>query len=265
MTIGYAPVSFKSLNNPVMFNPVGQECTKLYGVVSVILLEKRIKEFFDKAAKRLRKTFIYLGESNLCMEKADKDINIAGATRLLINFREEHISASLCKGKAILSTKIIDWGANHVIYALQDLLKIDFNKATILSNKLNLNVNCQDNDFYVLNDGDKLAEYNMKAVNKRVANTFDYLSQNIKKAIDSFKLDTSVPVYITGSDVCEIRGVKELLNNALGGEMLQTLTPKLINFDNTSNYPLVSCVEWIDNETSSSFNFFKINKWRVRR
>jgi cell division ATPase FtsA len=262
--IGHTPISFKSLNNPVMFNPIGEECTKLYGTISVVLLDKRIKEFFDTSAKSLKKNFVYAGESNVAIEKADKDINLPGAVRLLINFREEHISINLCKGKAILTTKYVDWGANHAIYALQDLLKIDFSKAKSLINKLNLNTNCVDTDFYVLNDGQNLAEYNMKAINKRVIDTLDYLAENIKKEIDSFKLENRVPVYITGNRFCEIRGVKEILNNALGGEMLEVLIPKNINYDNSNDYPLVSYLEKIYNDTTISFNFLQKSKGRVK-
>lgn len=262
--IGHTPISFKSLNNPVMFNPIGEECTKLYGTISVVLLDKRIKEFFDTSAKSLKKNFIYAGESNLSIEKADKDINLPGAVRLLLNFREEHISINLCKGKAILATKYVDWGANYAIYAIQDLLKIKFPQAKQLANKLNLNVNCQDSDFYVLNDGQNLAEYNMKAINKRVIDTLDFLAENIKKEIASFKLENRLPVYITGSKFCEIRGVKEILNNAIGGEMLETLVPKSINFDSANDYPLVGYLEKIYTDTTLSFNFLQKSKGRIK-
>lgn len=253
--ITHTPISFRSLNNPVMYNPIGEECSKLYGAISVVALEKRIKEFFDTAAKSLKKIFIYAGESNVSIEKADKDINILGTVRLLINLRDEHISINLCKGKAILAARIVDWGANHIIYAVQDLLKIDYTKASRLLSKLNLNVACNDSDAYVLNDGQNLAEYSMKAINQRVIDTLNYIADSIKKEINSLKLENPIPVYLTGNEICAYRGVKEIINNAIGGEMLEILTPTRINYDTASDYPLVSYLEKLYADTSFKFSF----------
>lgn len=263
IVIDYTPISFKSINNPIMLNPIGEECSKLYGTVSVICLEKRIKEFFDTSAKSLKKTFLYVGESNVSIEKADKDINLPGAVRLLINIREEHTSINLCKGKAVLTTKYVDWGANHIVYALQDLLKIGYLQAKSLLFKLNLNVNCIDTDVYILNDGDTLAEYNMKAINKRVVDTLNYIADNIKSEIIALKLENSLPIYVTGSDVCKVRGVKEIFNNALGGEMLTILEPKRINYELAGDYPLVSQLEKIQTNTSSSIGFYQNTSGRI--
>ena len=254
--ISHAPVSFRSLNHLVMFNPIGEECSRLYGTISVVALEKSIKEFFDTAAKSLRKTFIYAGESNSAIEKADKDLNLPGNARILVNVRKEHISINLCKGKAIIASKFVEWGGNHIIYSLQDLLKINFASARAMMLKLNLNVNCLDADVYVYNDGEYLAEYGMKAVNKRVIDTLDYIAEQIRAAIASFRLDAPIPVYVTGHDVCRVRGVKERLLSAIGGEML-ILVSEQINFDSPSDYPIAGLIEKIHRETGFDINLIK--------
>lgn len=241
--ISRTPIFFRTINYPVLYNPIGQNCDKLYGRISCAALEKSIKEFFDTSAKSLKKRFIYAGESNVSVEKLDKDLNIPGGIRLFINIREENLSVNLCKGKGIIVSKNIDWGANHIYYVLQDLLKIKFSLAKKMASKLNLNINCSENDVYVLNDGENLMELNMKAINDRIKDTLIFISDNIKNAVNSFNIEGAMPIYITGSEICQIRGFKEIMSNAIGGELVEILKPEYTNYDNLEDYPLVAELE----------------------
>lgn len=259
----YTPITFKSLNYPVMFNPIGQSCDKLYGKIACVSMEKRSKEFFDAVAKSLKKSFTYAGESNAVIDKLDRDLNIPGAIRLLVNIRDELISVCLCKGKAIVASQTVEWGANHVYYALQDLLKIKLPLAKNLAKKLNLNVNCAADDIYVINDGDNLLEYNMKAINDRVAETLVFIADSVKKAISSFKIEGALPIYITGSDVCMIRGVKEIFTNGIGGEMIDILSTDRVNYDTAKDYVLIAQLEKILNEKSKAYGSFLTKLWRI--
>jgi cell division ATPase FtsA len=255
--INYTPISFKSLNYPIMFNPVGQSCDKLYGKISCICLDKKIKEFFDTASKSLKKSFAYVGESNALIEKLDKDLQIPSGLRLVVNMRQEQISVNLCKGKAIIASNTIEWGANHIYYALQDLLDIKLPMAKRLVEKLDLNVKCDSNDTYILNDGKDLYEFNMQAINKRVIETLSFIADNIKKIVKSFKIEGSLPVYITGNDVCMVRGAREIINNAIDGEMIDTVLPNRADYVTADDYILVAQLENILNtaETNDYWKF----------
>lgn len=251
--VRHVPVSFRSLDNPVMHNPIGQACDKLYASVSCSCVHKLVKEFFDNVAKRLKKTFVYWGESDEAIRNLDQELKMPGKSRLLINLRQEHFSVNLCKGGGIIASGCAEWGANHVIYAIMDLLKCEKPLASRLAHKLNLNVDCDADDVYAVFDGENLMEFNMKAINDRVKDTLSYMSGKIKGIAGKLTLESSLPVYLTGSGICEVRGAADCLTGALRCENAAVLRADYAGFLGAENYIIAAGAKRLEEEKVSIF------------
>ncbi|MFA6867076.1 MAG: hypothetical protein WCR54_06120 [Clostridia bacterium] len=243
--IDCVPVKFKTINDPVLENPIGQSCERLYGQVATISLDTKIKEFYDNVAKNVNKKFVYVCENSAIAYLLDESLKLTSKLRCLVTVREEYSSVSLVSGKAILSSKNINWGALHIIRVIQDLLQVNEEVATKLSKKLNLNVICHEANQYVLNYKNNVYKFSMKEVNDRVIQTLEYIFGQIAKlSAEYFKEENNnIPIYLTGHDICQIKGVAEILSASMDSTMAITINPNLLEFNTQSDYPLVGVIE----------------------
>lgn len=263
--IDHKPIRFRTINEPNTDNPIGQECERLYGEIVTVGLDVRVKEFFDNLAKSIKKEFIYTGEGMSSAYLLDNKLKVNSRLRCIICMRQEHISVCLVNGKAIISSRTVDWGAKHILKSIQDLLNINPDMAEQLLNKINLNVAASADNQYIINYNGRTMFFDMKQVNDRVIQTFEYIfSLTAKEAADYFKDDNyNIPIYLTGDDICGIKGVAEILSANVETTMAMVISSDYQEYTTEGDYCLTGLIEEIiDNITKNSIsvkasNFFR--------
>ncbi|MDY4654717.1 MAG: hypothetical protein SO386_00565 [Eubacteriales bacterium] len=231
------PIIYKTLSNPYINNPIGQKADRLKLIASIEYLRLGIKELFDTSAKRLGKIFEYTSFGAEIAAKAEKTAHLP--ERIIITLADGNIDVALCNGGVPVKGCSDMLGAKHVCYSLAEELGVDDATAEEIANGMNLNLNFTDRDFYYVG-GEK---YSVSKVNSCVAEAFIYLAGEVKKYIDEMCEDeTPPPVFLTGSSLCSVRGVKDVFEDETGCE-ITILDSETLNLTGCGNYVAAAVCE----------------------
>lgn len=220
-------------------NPLGQEADKLEAITSTVGVLYRIKEFFDDVAIKLGIKIKLYSAALLAADKLQRDLDTNNSPRIILYVYSEAIDVCYCEMNAIIAQKTIDWGANHYVSALVDLLKIEPREARELLRHVNLNIS--DSENYYINNMQKRT-INAAYVNKALKDITFEIACDIKKAIKLLIGDNVLPTYAVGSPIIEIRGIKRIIDKVLESDII-VLEPELLNWNGTADYAIVAYLE----------------------
>lgn len=244
------PLYYKSFNAPYMVDPVGQVAERLYVTASCGYLESRIKELFDNCAKKLKKEFVLNSYAMLAAKRLDHDF-LKGVRRAVILFTEGYLDVALCEGSVPVEVRSIAWGESSVRDALAQLLSCDKETRDLVFKRVNLNLAFEDGDRYRIVG----KEYSVKEVNSLVIEAIEYFAREVKKMLADLPKE-DVVVYLTGCDLCENRGVKELFEDELGKDVYVAIG-KEPNIEGCKNYILSAYAVGTDNGNDKSKGLFQ--------
>ncbi len=230
------PIAYNTLSNPYIDNPVGQKADRLKLIASIEYLRLGIKELFDTSAKRLGKIFEYTSFGAEIAAKADKTVHLS--ERIIITLSDGNIDVALCNGGVPVKGCSDLLGAKHVCYSLAEEMGVDDATAEEIANGMDLNLNFTDDDFYYFG-GEK---YSVAKVNTYVAEAFIYLAGEVKKYIDEICEEETPPVFLTGSSLCSVRGVKDIFEDETGCE-ITVLYSETLNLTGCGNYVAAAVCE----------------------
>ena len=233
---GYAvveklPLFYKTFNAPYMTDPVGQTADRLYVTASIGYLEARVKELFDNCEKKLKKEFVLNSCAMLAAKRLDHDF-LKGVRRVLVLFTEGYVDVALCEGSVPVEVRTIPWGESSVRDALTELLSCDAETRDLILRRVNLNLAFEEGDRYRIVG----KEYPVKDINSLVIEAVEYFAKEVKKLLADMPADDAV-FYLTGCDLCENRGVKELFEDELGKDVFVAVS-KEPNLEGSKNYIL---------------------------
>lgn len=240
------PIYFKSFYNPIMYDPVGEKTDALYVTASVGYMKPSVKELFDNCAKRCAKTFEYCSYPAAVAYNADG--TLPEGEKIFVIFGRGHTDVALCRGKSPVAVKSCLYGYNDVIYSVTDLLNCtdDFADGLISQSNLNLAFT-QESKYSFLGN-----LFPVKEVNTRIIETLLYIASVINETVNVFSGEKEIPVYLTGSDICSIRGVKEIFEDQTGRE-IEVLDSEEANFEGCKNYALAGLCDKINRSFKPGF------------
>lgn len=246
------PIYYKCFNNPYMTDPVGQLTDRLYVTASCGYLLSDVKELFDNCAKKIKKEFIVDSFALLAAKRLDYDY-LKNVRRIVILFTEGHTEIALCEGAVPVDAKTIPWGESTVLTAITELLGCEKQQAEKLLSRINLNIAYNEDDQYHV-EGET---YSVKEVNSLAVEAVDYYAKEVKKMLSTLVKDDGV-FFLTGSDFCLNRGVKELFEDQLGKDVF-VATSSEPNLEGCANYVLSAyAIKYIPNDNKSEGLFQKI-------
>lgn len=242
------PLFFKTISDPVVDNPIGQKSDRLKVKASVEYLRLSVKELFDNCAKRLGKEFSYTSYGAEIAAKADRDNHCS--QRIIVALAGGSIDIVSCFGGVPTASMSDVLGADHVCYSLAEELRLEDGVAREVLHGVNLNLNFTDKDkYYIAGE-----TYSVAVVNTCVAEAIIYLASETKKAIDAIIEEELPPVFLTGSELCSVRGVKDLFEDETGAE-ITVLNSSTLNLKGCDNYLAAALCEKL--KTKSVLKYIK--------
>ncbi|MBR1746946.1 MAG: hypothetical protein IJ735_01900 [Clostridia bacterium] len=207
------PLYYRSFNNPVIQDPVGQVTDRLYATVSCGYLNSHVQELFDNCAKKLKKVFIPDSFVMLAAKRLDHDYT-KGVRRTVVVFCEGHTDVAICEGAVPVDVRSVPWGESSIREGIKELVACDEKTCDMIMKRLNLNLACADGDVYRLQG----KEYSVEKLNGLAVEAVDFFAGQVKSLVSEMTKEDGV-TFMTGSAFCANRGVKELFEDTLGKDV----------------------------------------------
>ena len=242
MYLECSPIAFR-VQEDYIDDPVGQEgdvLEMLYVSVGILV---RIKEFFDDVAKRLDIGFTLLPVLDPILSKLKREYETNVSSRIVLNFTDNFVDVCYCEMGAVISMTTVEVGNDDFVEVLQKVNKIDKDVAEELFRHVNLNIVLgeDEDDKYVVGIG-KGKEYSIRQNNTNLKKIADYLAVAVNDAIESLVGNAVLPVFITGTDICSVRGMEKILAERITSSVC-TLKPDFLVWTDTSEYAIVGLIE----------------------
>lgn len=247
------PLSYKIDNISYSEPPVGHTGKTFSVVVEQLALDESIEELFSTCAKRLGKSVTFFASSLLALHKVNQTSIIEKSIFVALNERTTDVC--LCENNQILHTASVEWGGEYVYLALMDLLNIDRDCATKLIAKLNFNLPIADGGKYIIADYNH-ASFPISEVNKHAITTLFFIVKEINKQIATLNKG-KLPIYFFGNEICNIRGIKDILENFTETETIVLKTDKIEKID----YTMLALLDILTkSESNKGYNFCNLLK-----
>ena len=144
-------------------------------------------------------------------------------------------SVGIVQGNGLLMLKSFSLGGAYISSDLSQCLRISFEEAELLKEKLAISWVPSQQDNYIINLGSKLKNYSAKATNEIAFDRIEVMCKYIEKCIEEsgYKLPNTIPVYLTGGGISQIKGIKGLLAQKLKRPVL---VPNMANGHRVLSY-----------------------------
>lgn len=228
--VNLLPITYKIDGNEYKNPPLGNLGKAFSVIIEQLALESSVEELFSTCAKRLGKTVNFVATTSLALHKYS--INKIMQKSIFVAINESSTDISLCEDSQVIENLTVEWGGDYVFMALMDLLDINKNNAKMLTSKINFNLPIADNGTYVLSDGSRNS-FEISKVNKHVITTLYYIIKDINKSIYTLNRGTKLPVYFFGNEICDIRGIKDIIESFTETETI-IIKSKKINEESIS-------------------------------
>lgn len=245
--VNILPLSYKIDEYEYTNFPLGS-IGKVFSVnLEQVSLAENVEELFSTCAKRLGKTVSFIADKVGVAFRLFKQVNVE--KYILIGINERHTDISLCDKNAVIFNETVEWGGDYIALAIADMLKISQEAAIELTKKLNFNLPLDSANKYVSTYGEKEL-FSVSQVNKQAMTTIYFILKEVNKKILLLDKGAKLPLYFYGHYICNIRGLKEILEEITGADV--TVIDDGIFFRESLNYKTYSV---FDNE-----NLLKGNK-----
>lgn len=211
-------VRYYTSDGNIVENPTGMALDKLYFTVAVEYLNEKIKEFFENCGRRSGKKFEFYSEQGLLADAARHKTDCL-KKYIFVDIGDGATEVCDTDGIAIRNAAEISFGEEHIAMVVDDITG-DKRETELVLNELNLNLLCGGEDYYRTYN----AKYGIKRINYGVISILKYISDAVKRSAVRENIDEADKIFITGSDICLKKGVRELFEDELGrpAEILRT-------------------------------------------
>ena len=133
-------------------------------------------------------------------------------------------------GDALLELKDFSLGGSMIALGISTTMNIPYNVAAAIASKINLAYR-EEGDYSLKYDA-KTYTYPIEQINKIAKECISCVVNYIKKAINSFRFDTSLDqtIFLTGGGFSEIRFAREYISKCFGREV-EVVQPSMPNYD----------------------------------
>lgn len=226
-------VSYETAISAETLEPLGEKTYMLKGNISVGYLKLAVKELFDNCAKRMGRIFEYT--SFICPVAACAE-KMLGANdyRIIILIADGHTDIGIAKGRAPLQMRSVCYGEGEVVMAIAQMLNCGDAVAKRLLRHANVYIDCESGITENYYSGG--LAYPVEKVNLAILQTVMPICAEIKATLDEMTND-DLPVFVTGSQLCGIRGIKEVLTEELHTKSnVELLLSDAVNAEGCENF-----------------------------
>jgi len=216
--INIQPIYYTLDSDQKIIRPEGVVASKLGGLISYVLAEKR-----------------FISEINAVMQKLDietSDYISAPLAQVLFLFegsmRDQYVllvdvghittSISLARGDGVLAQYNFSMGGGHITGDLASALGISFAKAESLKRKVELTLTATDADVYEIQPAKGQVEwFPAKLVNEVVSDRIALIAKMIEKCVNKceYEFPEYIPYHLTGGGLCYLKGGRDILAHNL--------------------------------------------------
>lgn len=234
------PIAFRTQDDYVD-DPRGQEGESLEMVYVSVGILSRIKEFFDDVAKRLDVTVTIIPVLDPILEQTLKEFDGKKGSKIVLYFSDDTIDVCYCEMGAVISSATIEVGNSVFVEDLKKINKVDSDVAEELLRHINLNVMGEsESEIYAIGISSDIV-FPVYRNNSLVKKILGYIGECIKSSIESLIGQDILPVYMTGADICDVKGVDKNLSEYLGTSVT-VLRPDYLVWTDASDYAIVGLI-----------------------
>lgn len=249
VNIDRAGVFYKTNCNPnKLINPLGQNCDRVIGRLSYVLCESYFKSIFDEVCARLKLKVDYVSAIFSSVKYINKIKNIKDFSANIycdLGYLSSTVAYSI--GKGITHMRSFSLGGGSVAGDITIVMNIPFSHAYALYKKLNLNLHPKEEETYMIYINGESYSYDIKTINAIAEERIYNIAQYIKMAIEENHTDIekSIPIYLGGSSLCEVSGVREIIENVCN-RAVEIVVPNLLTWEQTEYFSIISVVDTIN-------------------
>lgn len=242
---GLKPISRSSIyfcldDDKKVVDPHGLIATKLSGLMSYIFVTDYFRDSISLILQKLDITSYEFVSSCLAEALFLLDTSVRDKWAILVDVGYITSSVMLIGGDGLLFMKSFSIGGGHISADLCQVLEISFPVAEQLSQKINLNLEFEENDNYVLNNG---VEVKAQLSNDVVKARIDDIAECIVQCFDSceYEIPQSTALYITGGGLVYTKGAIEYLSKQLQKQVIiaKPLDPQTNRHEYISSFGLL--------------------------
>lgn len=236
-------VFYKTNCNPhKLINPLGQMCERVIGRLSYVLCENYFYSIFNELSARLNLKTKYISTMFSSIKYLNDIKNIkelSGNLYLDLGYLSSSVAFSI--GKGIMYTRSFSLGGGSVAGDITIVMNIPFSHAYALYKKLNLNLQPKNGETYTIFVNNQSYCYDIKTINAIAEERIYNIANYIRAAIDGCDVDVekNIPIFIGGSTLCDVPGVKEIIENVCG-RAVEVVAPELAGWESTEYFSVIS-------------------------
>ena len=205
LPIGRSDIYFTLDEREDVADPIGKMANKIEGLISYCFASK---VFTDAVSSILKRSGVAEWEFiSSCLAQALFliDQNVRDGYALLLDVGYITSNVMLVCGEGLVYLKSFSMGCGNISADLQQVMEITFAQAEELKSKINLKLEFDSSDNYVLNGGLALkAEKANEVVRARIEEIADYFIKGLE--ICPYEIRRNTPVYVTGGGLTSVTG-----------------------------------------------------------
>ncbi len=213
-TINYAAVYYTLDDNRRLVDPIGLTSTKLNGLISYVLCERKFIHDINAVMKGLGVREVEFissawAEAMYLFEEEQRDRSI-----ILADVGYISSSVMVARGDGLLYMSSFSCGGAHISGDLTLNLNIPYTHAEQLVRQINLKREVQQDEKYRITLKDSTYEYPALEVNEIAKARIVFIGQAINKCLARCEYDfpSHLPIYVTGGGLYNFIGAKEIIS-----------------------------------------------------
>ena len=149
---------------------------------------------------------------------------------LLVDVGYITTTVSVARGNGLLYLNSFSMGGGHIASDLSQCLRIPFNEAEMLKNKVAVAWVPNTQDVYKVDYFDKTKSYAAKATNEIVMDRIEQICIYIQKCLDAcnFELPSFLPIYLAGGGLNTLKGIRNVMSQKLGRQVVKAVPKGLL-------------------------------------
>jgi len=213
-----------------VINPLNYKVKQVSGSISYILAKRyfieKIKNVFEGLNIKI-KGFVSstFAESMYLFEPTLRDKYV-----VLVDVGYVTTTVSITRGNGLLYLNSFSMGGAHISYDLSQCLRIPFEEAEKLKNKIALAWQPTTKDTYLVEHYDKPITYAAKAANEISMDRVELICSYIQRCLDmcNYELPEFLPIYLAGGGFYTLKGIRNIMSQKLGRQVLKAVSKGLL-------------------------------------
>ena len=213
-----------------VIDPLNYKVKQVTGSISYILAKRyfidKMKEIFDELNIKI-KGFVSSVYAE-CMYLFDPTLRDKYA--LLVYTGYITTTVALIRGNGLLYMNSFSMGGGHIASDLSQCLRISFNEAERLKNKIALAWQPSTKDTYVVDIDDLPVSYAAKATNEVAMDRVELICDYIQRSLDicEYEIPKFLPIYLAGGGLSTLKGIRNVMSQKLGRQVIKAVSKGLL-------------------------------------